>query len=56
MANTLISGPAGAGKSARARELREGTTGPAVIADFQSIYAALSGDVRGPDGTFPVAG
>ena len=54
MANRLISGPAGADKSARARELREAETGPAVIADFQSLYVAISGDVRLPDGTYPL--
>lgn len=53
MPSRLISGPAGAGKSQVARERREHNDGPAVIADFQSIYAALAGDVRGPDGTFP---
>ena len=54
MGNVLISGPAGAGKSAVAKERRDAASGPAVIADFQSIYAALSGDVRSPDGTFPL--
>ena len=54
MPNILVSGPAGAGKSDVARELRDEMDGPAVIADFQSLYAAISGDVRGPDGTFPM--
>ena len=53
----LVSGPAGAGKSQRAREIlrlwrAEGVRG--VLADFQSIYAAISGDVRGPDGRYPL--
>ena len=50
----LLSGPAGAGKSAVARKERESMDGPAVIVDFQSIYAALTGDVRGPDGRYPL--
>ena len=53
MAGTLISGPAGAGKSQLVAALRRAATGPTVIADFQSLYAALTGDVRGPDGRFP---
>ena len=54
MPSILLSGPAGGGKSQEARRLREANSGPAVIADFQSIYAAISGDVRGPDGKFPL--
>ena len=54
MASILLSGPAGAGKSQEARRLRASNPGPAVIADFQSIYAAIAGDVRGPDGKFPL--
>ena len=53
MASILLSGPAGSGKSQEARRLRDENPGPAVIADFQSLYAAIAGDVRGPDGTFP---
>ena len=52
--NLLISGPAGANKSAIARERRQAAVGPVVIADFQSIYAALAGDRRGPDGAYPL--
>ena len=56
--STLISGPAGAGKSAVARQLREDWLAeggePVAVADFQSLYAAVSGDVRGPDGLFPL--
>ena len=54
MASVLLSGPAGAAKSALARRLFEERTGLVVIADFQALYAALTGDVRGPDGRFPV--
>ena len=53
MANLLISGPAGAGKSAVARRRRDAMEQPAVIADFQSVYVSLSGDVRGDDGKYP---
>lgn len=54
MPSILLSGPAGSGKSQEARRLRASNPGPAVIADFQSLYAAIAGDVRGPDGTFPL--
>ena len=54
MASLLLSGPAGAGKSQVARSVREESTEPTVLADFQSIYAALAGDVRGPDGRYPL--
>ncbi len=54
MPNRLLSGPAGGGKSQEAKRLRDESPGPTVLADFQSIYAALAGDVRGPDGTFPM--
>ena len=53
MANLLISGPAGSGKSAVARLRRREMDPPAALADFQSIYASLSGDVRGDDGLYP---
>ena len=53
MAGLLISGPAGAGKSEAARAARDAMSGPAVILDFQTIYAALLGLERGPDGRFP---
>ena len=53
MASVLISGPAGAGKSQEAKRRRDAAEGPAVIADFQSIVAALLGQTRGPDGTYP---
>ena len=54
MSSILISGPAGAAKSALARRLLEEQTGLIVIADFQALYAALTGDVRGPDGRYPL--
>jgi hypothetical protein len=54
MPSRLISGPAGAGKSEVARERRRENSGPTVIADFQSIYAAIAGDTRGPDGNYPM--
>lgn len=45
-----IVGPAGAGKSqVIAAERRPGD----VLIDFTLLYAALSGAVRGPDGTYP---
>ena len=54
MAGVLLSGPAGAGKSQLARRLRDEATEPTVLADFQSLYAAVSGDMRGPDGRYPL--
>ena len=54
MASILLSGPAGAAKSALARQLFEARTGLVVVADFQSLYAALTGDTRGPDGRYPL--
>ena len=54
MASILISGPSGAAKSAMARRLFVEHGGLVVIADFQSLYAALTGDVRGPDGRYPL--
>ncbi|MDE0456257.1 MAG: hypothetical protein OXI15_03090 [Chromatiales bacterium] len=51
--NILLSGPAGAGKSQVAARLRREASGPTVLADFQSLYAAIAGDVRGPDGRYP---
>ena len=53
MANLLISGPAGGGKSAEARRVLEAATEPMVAADFQTILAALTLLERGPDGRFP---
>ena len=53
MANLLISGPAGAGKTEEARRVLEAATEPMVSADFQTILAALTLLERGPDGRFP---
>lgn len=54
MANILLSGPAGASKSAAARQIISDDPGLVVQADFQSIHVAISGAVRGPDGRYPV--
>ena len=54
MASVLISGPAGAAKSALARRLLAESLELAAIADFQAVYAAISGDLRGPDGRYPL--
>ena len=57
MPNLLISGPAGADKSARARrELRDlGESGePAIAVDFQALYAALTLASRDADGNYPL--
>ena len=52
MAGLVVSGPAGAGKSAVAREVVENTP-DAVMVDFQTIYADLLGIQRQPDGRYP---
>ena len=55
MPNLLISGPAGAGKSQLAKDERLAASGPTVIADFQSIYAAITAAERDPvTGKYPV--
>jgi len=57
MASILISGPAGAGKSAAARQEfaeRRQRGELAVVADFQSIYVALTLAERGDDGRYPL--
>ena len=54
MPSILLSGPAGAAKSALARQLLAEHSGLAVAADFQSIYAALLLLERGPDGRYPL--
>ncbi len=53
MAGLLISGPAGAGKSQRARQALATTPGPAVVIEFQELYAALLGIDRLPSGRYP---
>lgn len=54
MASILVSGPAGADKTAIARQLLQENSELAVAADFQSIYAALTLAQRGPDGRYPL--
>ena len=53
MPNILLSGPAGAGKTQLARELLNQFQQPGVVADFQSIYAALLMLVRDDSGRYP---
>ena len=53
MANILVSGPAGAGKSRLARDLLAQMQGQGAIVDFQAIYSALLLLLRGPDGRYP---
>ena len=53
MASVLISGPAGASKSALARKILAEHPTLAVAADFQSVYAALALVERDPSGRFP---
>ena len=54
MASILLSGPAGAGKSQAARLMLDENPELMAIIDFQSLYVAISGDVRGPDGLYPL--
>ena len=54
MAGLLISGPAGAGKSAIAREELAARDLPTVAADFQSLVVAMLLLERGADGRYPV--
>ena len=54
MAGILISGPAGANKSAEARRLLAEHPALAVVADFQSLYAALTLAQRDPSGRYPL--
>ena len=53
MASILLSGPAGANKSALARRLLE-ESALAAIADFQLVYRALTDVERGRDGRYPL--
>ena len=53
MAGILLSGPAGAGKTALARDLLQNLDRPGMVADFQSIYAALLLLLRNDDGRYP---
>ena len=54
MPSILISGPAGASKSALARKLLAENPALAIAADFQSIYAALALVERDPSGRYPL--
>ena len=54
MPNTLLSGPAGSGKSQIARALLRNATEPAIAADFQSVVVALLLLERGSDGLYPI--
>ena len=54
MAGLLLSGPAGAGKSRRARAALAGLTRPGLVIDFQALLAALMLLERDPDtGRYP---
>ena len=53
MANTLLSGPAGGGKTQQAREILSAAISPLVAADFQAILAALLLLERLPNGRYP---
>ena len=53
MAGVLLSGPAGAGKSQRAKAMIDNAATPMVAADFQSLYAALLLLERQPNGRYP---
>ena len=53
MANTLISGPAGAAKTQEARRILSESAVPIVAVDFQALYAGLLLLERQPDGRYP---
>ena len=53
MTSLLVSGPAGAGKTAAARLELNRRAAPTVLVDFQSIYATLLGLERLPNGRYP---
>ena len=54
MASVLISGPAGASKSALARKLLAENPALAIIADFQALYRAITLVERDPSGRYPL--
>ena len=54
MPSILLSGPAGASKSALARRLLAESTTLSAIADFQLVYRALTDVERGRDGRYPL--
>ena len=57
MANVLVSGPAGGGKTdavRRERDLLVASGTPAIMIEFQQLYIALTGDERDPaTGLYP---
>ena len=54
MANLLISGPAGANKSAAARELLSAAAVPTIMIEFADLYASVLGIRRNPEtGRYP---
>ena len=54
MPGLLLSGPAGGGKTQAAEEVLETSNTPAVVVDFQRLYAGLTGDERDPEtGRYP---
>ena len=53
MPGVLVSGPAGASKSLRVKQVRAETLGPAVVIEFQEIYAMLLGLQRMDNGRYP---
>ena len=53
MPNLLLSGPAGAGKTAEARRILEASTEPTAVVDFQSLLVALTLLERQADGRYP---
>ena len=53
MPSALLSGPAGAGKSQRARELLAEASEPTVVIEFQQTYAQILGIERLPSGRYP---
>ena len=54
MPNLLISGPAGANKSAAARELLSAASVPTIMIEFQDLYATVLGIRRNPEtGRYP---
>ena len=54
MPNVLVSGPAGAGKSAVAKSMVAFAEEPTVLVDFQALHVALTGVERRSDGTYPL--
>ena len=54
MPDVLLSGPAGAGKTAAAESIVAAAEVPTVLIDFQALYASLLGIRRDPEtGRYP---